>query len=128
MIVELTQRLYAALQAEKDARAERMRLEAELAEAVGVPDTWEGTKTNDIASFKVTIKRSMNVKIDAEMLSEITALNNLQSVTSQTFRFKPEINKKAYMTLPEQVQRLYAPAITKTPGKVSFSVELKEDK
>ena len=64
-INELVKELYEAKQYEATAKSIRMSLEAALAQAIGVPEDWEGTKTNAVDKYKVTLTRKMNVKIDA---------------------------------------------------------------
>ena len=129
-IYEITRRLYIAQAAEKVAKDRRIAIEKELEEAIGVPEGWEGAKTTDIGEFKVIAKRANYTKVDAALLEQITAANKLDKVTKETFRFKPEINKKAFAGLPPYTQNLYAPAITTTAGKMSFTVDIKnkEDK
>lgn len=129
-VYEITRRLYVAQAAEKAAKDARVAIEKELEEAFGVPAGWEGTRTTDVGEFKVVAKRANYTKVDAAMLEQITAANNLGNVTKDTFRFKAEVNKKAWAALTPYTQGLYAPAITTTPGKMSFSVDIKnkEDK
>lgn len=119
--------LHEAKAKEDAAKAARVAIEEQLAAAIGVPDQWEGSRTNDVGEFKVVVKRSMNVKIDAVRLREIAAQNEIdEMVMSTAFRWKPEINKKGWESTSDRAKALLSEAITKTPGKVSFAVEIKK--
>ena len=63
-INEIVKSLYEARQAEAAAKAVRVGLEEELATAIGVPEDWEGSKTNAVGGFKVKLTRKINVQID----------------------------------------------------------------
>lgn len=124
---ELIQDLYEAKAAEEAAKAKRIKIESELAQVIGVPDQWEGTRTNDVGEFKVVVKRAMNIKIDAVRLREIAAQNNIgEIVMSTAFRWKPELNKKGWDNIGDEIKAMLFAAITKTPGKVGISVEIKK--
>ena len=129
-IYEITKRLYIAQAAEKAAKDARIFIEKELEDALIVPAGWEGARTTDIGEFKVVAKRTNYTKVDTALLEQITAANKLDKVTKEAFRFKAEINKKAFAALTPYTQGLYAPAITTTAGKMSFTVDIKnkEDK
>lgn len=124
---EIINALYEAKQQEAAARERRMELEAQLAEAIGVPDDWEGSKTRQAEGYKVVCTRKMNHRIDADKLKQIAMDNFLGMVVEQCFRWKPEIIKREWDAESEEHKRLFAPAITTTPGKVSFSVEKIEE-
>lgn len=124
----LIEELYEAKAAEEAAKAKRVQLEADLARALEVPDQWEGSQTRTVNEYKVCVKRAMNVKIDAARLKEIISRNNnLEYAAGIAFRWKAELDKKGWNTLGSLVQGAFSEAITKTPGKVSITVELKKE-
>lgn len=119
--------LHEAKTKEDAAKAARVAIEEQLAAAIGVPEQWEGSRTNDVGEFKVCVKRSMNVKIDAVRLREIAALNSIdEMIMSTAFRWKPELNKKGWDNTGDEIKAMLSAAITKTPGKVGISVEIKK--
>lgn len=121
-------RLAAAKAAEDEAKAVRVRIEQELASAVGVPEAWTGSRTSDIGAYKVTCKRPEAVKVDADQLVTIFSSLPVELVqlARACFRWKPELDKKAWDRTPDQITEALAPAITRTPGKIGFSLKLKE--
>lgn len=124
----LIEELYEAKAAEEAAKAKRVQLEADLAKALEVPEQWEGSQTRTVNEYKVCVKRAMNVKIDAARLKEIISRNNnLEHAAGIAFRWKAELDKKGWNTLGSLVQGAFSEAITKTPGKVSITVELKKE-
>ena len=123
----LIEELYEAKAAEEAAKAKRVQIEADLARALEVPDQWEGSQTRTVNEYKVCVKRAMNVKIDAARLKEIISRDNLEHAAGIAFRWKAELDKKGWNTLGSLVQGAFSEAITKTPGKVSITVELKKE-
>ena len=123
----LIEELYEAKAAEEAAKAKRVQLEADLAKALEVPEQWEGSQTRTVNEYKVCVKRAMNVKIDAARLKEIISRDNLEHAAGIAFRWKAELDKKGWGTLGSTIQAAFSEAITKTPGKVSITVELKKE-
>lgn len=123
-------KLVEAKEVEDRAKAARMAVEAELAAAIGVPDSWTGSTTSDICGYKVTCRRGENVKIDTVKLDEIINAggDTLADAANSVFRWKPEIDKKGWESADPSVCRAFAPAITRTPGKIGFTLKTKESK
>ena len=123
----LIEELYEAKAAEEAAKAKRVQIEADLAKALEVPDQWEGSQTRTVNEYKVCVKRAMNIKIDAARLQEITDRYGLKEEAAKSFRWKCELDKKGWNALNPMTQSVFSKAITKTPGKVSITVELKKE-
>lgn len=122
-ITELTNRLYALKAEEARIKDERTQAEAALAYALGMPSEWEGSKTNTIGAYKVTLKRAMNYHIDAARLEQIAHSSEaMAEAVKRAFRYKPEIDKKGFKALPDSLRGALSPAITMTPGKPSFTI------
>lgn len=110
-------------------KAKRMQLEDQLAKAIGVPETWTGSTTNDIGGYKVTCKRADNVKIDCDAVTSLMGQSpELGHFGRTIFRWKPEIDKKAWDAAPADIIKVYSAAVTRTPGKVGFTLKLKDNK
>lgn len=119
-------RLADAKEAEARAKAAREAIERELAAAIGVPETWTGSTTSEICGFKVTCTRRDNVRIDADAVRGIAAESSaLDQFSKQIFRWKPEIDKKAWDAAPDDVIKAFSAAVTRTPGKISFALKTK---
>jgi len=127
MDARLYEQWLAAKQAEADAVAERRRVEDVLIESMRINTNTEGTATADVDGYKVKVTGRLNRKIDADKLQELAAECGLDSSTvSALFRWKPELNLSAWKNADDAVKQAFAPAITTTPGRPSFSIERKE--
>ena len=125
-IAVIVTKLADAKAAEERAKAARLRIEEELAAAIGVPETWTGSTTSDICGYKVTCTRRDNIKIDADAVRGIAAESSaLDQYSKQVFRWKPEIDKKAWDAAPDDVIKAFSAAVTRTPGKISFALKTK---
>ena len=122
-------RLADAKEAEARAKAAREAIERELAAAIGVPETWTGSTTSEICGYKITCTRRDNVKVDADKVHGIAAESAALSEYMRTvFRWKPEIDKKAWDAAPDEVIKAFSAAVTRTPGKISFALKSSADK
>ena len=122
-ITELTTRLYALKTEEDRIKDERIQAEEALAYALGMPQEWEGTKTNAVGAYKVTLKRAMNYRIDAARLEQLAGSSDaMAEAVKRAFRYKPEVDKKGWKALPDDLRGALSPAITMTPGKPSFTI------
>jgi len=107
---------------EKKANQRRLELEQELIEMLGMK--CEGSKTHNLEGFKVTIKGSMNRKLDKDaylgLASRIPADRNPVRVVE-----KFELDDAGCRWLTENdptVWGILAAAITTTPAKPSVTV------
>lgn len=128
-IAVIVTKLADAKAAEERAKAARVRIEEELAAAIGVPESWTGSTTSDICGYKVTCTRRDNIKIDADAVRGIAAESSaLDQFSKQIFRWKPEIDKKGWDAAPDEVIKAFSAAVTRTPGKISFTLKPKDKK
>lgn len=119
----LTERLYELKHHEEAIKTQRMQTEEALAYALGMPRKWEGTKTNSVGMYKLTLKRAMNYRIDAARLEQLAGSSEaMADAVKKAFRYKPEIDKKGWKALPDEMRAALSPAITMTPGKPSFTI------
>lgn len=112
---------------EDEAREHRRLVEDELIKSLGITQDGDGSQTIDEGEYKVRVTRRMNRKIDAEKLQEIAIENGVHDHLGDLFRWKPEINKKAWDAASDEVTRPLLDAITTTPGRPSFSIEAKKE-
>lgn len=127
-IYELTSRLYQVKEEERQVKLKRLNLEAAMAQAIGIPENWEGSLTNHVGQYKVRVSRKMNVKINSEKLTDCAQKNGLTPQLQTLFRWKPEINKSAWDAADRKVIAALAPAIESTPGKATFNIEIENKK
>lgn len=112
---------------EDEAREHRRLVEDELIKLLGITQDGEGSQTIDEGEHKVRVTKRMNRKIDADKLQEIAIENGVHDHLGDLFRWKPEINKKAWDAASDEVTRPLLDAITTTPGRPSFSIETKKE-
>ena len=68
----------------------------------------------------------LNRKVDSEKLQELAAEAGLTDHLSTLFRWKPEIDMKAWKATDPSITSALADAITVTPGRPSFTITTKE--
>ena len=114
--------LWLRYKAEEEQAVTRRR-EVEKALAADIPEQWEGSTTTTEGRFKVNVTRRFTRKVDSETVQAIAREHGLTEYLPELFRWKPEIDAKAWKTAPEEVVRVLEGAITTTPGKPSFKIE-----
>ena len=80
--------------AEERAKATRLRIEEELAAAIGVPESWTGSTTSDICGYKVTCARRDNVKIDADAVRGIASRHSARRSRARPERLVSRLKLK----------------------------------
>ena len=116
----------AAKLAEEQARERRREIEDRILSQSKVDGQQEGSTTLDMDGARVRITTRMNHKIDADKRQEIAIEHGVHQHLGDLFRWKPEINKKAWDAASDEVTRPLMDAITTTPGRPSFSIDRKE--
>lgn len=117
----------AAKEAERLAVEQRRAIEDQLIAELRVAETDEGTRTVEAGKYKVKITCRMNRRIDAEALQEIAAECGITDHLGDLFRWKPEINAKAWKAADESITKPLLAAITTQPGRPSFAIELNQE-
>lgn len=100
----------------------RRLIEDELVEELAISEQHEGTANFERGEYKIKVVGRMNHKIDAEKLQELADENGLSEHLSALFRWKPEINSKAWSNAASSITEPLLGAITTTPGRPSFSI------
>ncbi len=112
-----------AKEAERQAQEKRLLIEKELISMAEIGDQFEGSKTIKPQGYKIKITRSFRRKVDGEKLQAVAEQHGLFSCLQELFRWKPEIDKKAWDAADEHVTRVLSAAITTAPGKPSVTIE-----
>jgi len=107
---------------ERHAVEQRRVLEDEMTSLIGIAEDFEGTQTAG-DQYKIKVTARMNRRIDADALQEIAAENGLSEHLGTLFRWKPDINAKAWKDAAPEITRPLLEAITTKPGRPSFSIE-----
>lgn len=121
-MTSLYQRWLDAKKLEATAVAERRQLEDQMAAEFSIPKDLDGTVNHEIDGFKIKMEGRINKKIDADKLQVLAAEAGLSEHLSSLFRWKPEINAKAWNAAADAVTGPLLGAITSTPGRPTFSI------
>ena len=121
----LYQQWIEAKEEERRAVEERRRIEDALVKQFEIPENLEGTSNIDADGFKIKIEGRINRRVNADLLQEIAAENDLSAHLSSLFRWKPEINAAAWKAADEAITKPLLDAITATPGRPSFTISKK---
>jgi len=120
--MSLYQRWIDAKKVETKAVADRRDLEDQMALQFALPKNLDGTVKKELEGFTVKIEGRINQKIDAEKLQLLAAESGLSEHLASLFRWKPEINTKAWNAANEAVTKPLLDAITSTPGRPTFTI------
>lgn len=122
MLDDLSARWLRAKELERQVTEERRKIEDEMLSLIGIPETLEGTENANTGAYKIKIVGRMNRKVDADKLHEIAVENGLEAHLQNLFRWKPEINAKAWAAADQSITNPLLDAITTTPGRASFTI------
>jgi hypothetical protein len=118
----LYQRWLDAKKLEAAAVTERRQLEDQMAAEFDLPKDLDGTVNHEVFGYKIRMEGRINKKIDADKLQMLAAEAGLSEHLSSLFRWKPEINAKAWGAAAEAVTGPLLGAITSTPGRPTFTI------
>jgi len=115
-----------AKECERIAVEKRREIEDKLIKHYQISEASEGSKSIKDEGYVVKVICRMNRTIDADLLQEIAIENGLTEHLGSLFRWKPEINTKAWKDADESITAPLLGAITTKPGRPSFSIELND--
>jgi hypothetical protein len=120
--MSLYQRWLDAKKMEALAVAERRELEDLMAVQFAIPKDLDGTIKQELDGYIIRMEGRINKKIDADKLQLLAAEAGLSEHLSSLFRWKPEINAKAWGAAADAVTQPLLGAITSTPGRPTFTI------
>lgn len=103
---------------EQNAQEERRTIEDQITLLLKVPADLDGTVTHGAVKITGRIDR----KVDADLLQELARNAGLSDHLSGLFRWKPEINRKAWDAADTSITGPLLGAITSKPGRPSFAL------
>ena len=118
----LYQRWLDAKKLEAAAVSERRELEDQMAAEFAIPKDLDGTIKKELDGYTIRMEGRINKKIDADKLQMLAAEAGLSEHLSSLFRWKPEINAKAWGAAADAVTQPLLGAITSTPGRPTFTI------
>jgi hypothetical protein len=120
--MSLYQRWLEAKKMETLAIAERRDLEDQMAAQFALPKDLDGTIKIEESGYTIRMEGRINKKIDADKLQVLAAEAGLSEHLSSLFRWKPEINAKAWGSAADAVTQPLLGAITSTAGRPTFTI------
>ena len=127
MTLELCRQWLIAKEEERVAIEKRRAVEDALTECMRVPPDLDGTLSSSVGPhYQIKVVGRLTRKIDADKLQELAVESGLFEHLQNLFRWKPEINAKAWNAADPSITKPLLGAITTTPGRPSFSIIIKE--
>ena len=118
----LYQRWLDAKKLETVAVKDRRELEDSMVKEFALPKDLEGTVNHEVDGYKIKMEGRINRKVDSDKLQMLAAEAGLSEHLSSLFRWKPEINVKAWDAAADAVTRPLLDAITSTSGRPTFTI------
>lgn len=113
---------------EAEAVEERRQAEDELIKLLDVTTVVDSSKTHKpVPGLKINVTTRLNRRVNGDELQEIAIEHGLTDHLSALFRWKPEINAKAWQSAAPEITKVLEQAITTTASRPSFKIT-KEDK
>lgn len=125
--IELLAKWREAKAIEKKAIEERRNAEDELVNMFAIDKASEGTSNVEYCGFKIKVTTRFNHKINSQQLQELATEHGLDEMLGYLFRWKPEIDMKAWKAASPEITSKLAPAITTDAGRPSFTITHEED-
>jgi len=117
-----------AKQLEQEATLRRRNIEDEIKAAIGFDESREGSEALPFDGGRVVITARLDRKVDGTLARQLATENHLEDWLDRLFRWKPELELRAWKKAPEYVKQTFTPAITTKPGRATFSLELELEK
>ena len=109
-------------EAEAVAARKRRLIEDKLHELLGHKSL--GSKTFNLPSdYKITVTNGVTNKVDGDLLQQIAKENGLTQQLGKLFRWKPSIDKEAWLASEHHnVRGILGEAITTKPSRPQFKI------
>jgi len=115
-----------AKQLEQEAIRRRRDIEDGIKAVIGFDESREGNVALPFDGGRVVVTARLDRKVDGTLVRQLAVENHLEDWLDRLFRWKPELEVRAWKKAPEYVTQVFAPAITTKPGRATFSLELTE--
>lgn len=125
-IADLAVEWSAAKEAERKATEKRREIEDAIARLMRLPEVLDGTERIDADGWEIKIVGRIDRKVDTDALQDLAREAGLTDHLPALFRWKAEINAKAWDRAADDITRPLTGAITTKPGRPSFTITKKE--
>lgn len=116
-----------AKEAERAAIERRREIEDAIGRLMKLPDLLDGTERLDANGWEIKVTGRIDRKVDTDALQDLAREAGLTDHLTALFRWKAEINAKAWDRAADDITRPLTGAITTKPGRPSFSITKKEE-
>jgi hypothetical protein len=103
----------------------RRSIEDELVKILKVDATKDGTKTDTFGPYECKTTTRLTRKVDSDLLQEVAAEAGATEHLATLFRWKADIDMKAWKATSAEITNMLAKAITTTASRPSFSITMK---
>lgn len=112
-----------AKKTEADAVAVRRAIEDQLAEFLDLSPSSEGVKTALVGEYTIKATQRITKKCDSAIIQKLAADNGIgYDIMQQLFRWKPELNQKAFNSAPANIIKIFTPAIIAQASRPTFQI------
>jgi hypothetical protein len=125
-IADLAGEWSAAKEDERAAIERRREIEDAIGRLMKLPEALDGTERLDANGWEIKVTGRIDRKVDTDALQELAREAGLTDHLQALFRWKAEINAKAWDRAADDITRPLTGAITAKPGRPSFSITKKE--
>jgi len=115
-----------AKQLEQEATHRRREIEDQIKAFIGFDENREGNVALPFDGGRVVVTARLDRKVDGTLVRQLARTHNLDEYLHELFRWKAELELRAWRKAPESVTQVFAPAITTKPGRATFSLELEK--
>ena len=126
-IADLATEWATAKEAERAAIEKRREIEDAIGRLMKLPEALDGTERLDANGWEIKVTGRIDRKVDTDALQELAREAGLTDHLTALFRWKAEINAKAWDRAADDITRPLTGAITAKPGRPSFSCTKKEE-
>ena len=113
-------------EAESLAIKNRREIEDQLSQLLEINLTKEGTVSTESEEFEIKVQTRMTRKVDTDLLQEIAAEHGMSNHLTELFRWKADLDMKAWKAAAPEITKVLAQAVTTTAGRPSYSI-IKEE-
>jgi hypothetical protein len=111
---------------ETKAMKNRREIEDHLAKILEINPAHEGTVSLDTDKFEIKVQTRMARKVDTDLLQEIAAEHGMSNHLTDLFRWKADLDMKAWKAASPDITSVLSQAVTTTAGRPSFSITKEE--
>ena len=113
-----------AKKTEADAVAVRRAIEDQLAEFLDLSPSSEGV-TALVGEYTIKATQRITIKCDSAIIQKLAADNGIgYDIMQQLFRWKPELNQKAFNSAPANIIKIFTPAIIAQASRPTFQISV----